>query len=167
MNEKLLEALTAKVLEKLAEQHDPSRSPVLTHPGAGERPKALLVGKEPLQDLGYDYVTDSPYEAVVIGSLTAGQLLFFREEQVLCALLAGIPVYLYTPGLPTGSSKNRNLETELGAAVNRLRNWGVLLTDGNSRRRLITAQEARRLKAQGRQLPPGCILTPAARDILE
>ncbi len=167
MNEELLAAVTARVLEKLADRQDTSLSPVAREQCPGERPRALLIGQEPLRDLGYDYVTAAPYEAVVIGSLSPGQLLFFREEKVLNALLAGLPVFLYAPGLPTGSSKNRLLETELGAAVNRLRSWGILLTDGNSRRRLVTAQEARRLKAQGVQLPAGCILTPAARDILE
>ncbi len=165
MNEELLAAVTAKVLEKLSARTP--EKPAFTETGKESCPKALLVGKEPLQDLGFHYVCAAPYEAVVIGSLTAGQLLSFGEEAVLDALLAGLPVYLYSPGLPTGSNKNRHLETELGAAVNRLRSWGVLLTDGNSRRRLVTAQEARRLKAQGERLPAGCILTPAARDILE
>ena len=36
--------------------------------------RALLIGKEPM-GLGFDYVTQPPYEAVVMGSLTLGQLL--------------------------------------------------------------------------------------------
>ena len=62
--------------------------------------RALLIGKEPAAELGYDYVMEAPYDAVVIGSLTLSQLLRFREERVLSALAEGKPVYLYTPGLP-------------------------------------------------------------------
>lgn len=50
--------------------------------------------------MGYCYVTEPPYEAVVIGSLSLGQLLRFREERVLEALAQGKQVLLYTPGLP-------------------------------------------------------------------
>ena len=61
--------------------------------------RALLVGKEPM-GLGFAYVAEPPYEAVVIGSLTLGQLLHFSDERVLSALSEGKPVYLYSPGLP-------------------------------------------------------------------
>ena len=37
--------------------------------------RALLIGKEPGMELGYSYVAEAPYEAVVIGSLTLAQLL--------------------------------------------------------------------------------------------
>ena len=47
---------------------------------------ALLIGREPGQEVGYCYVAEPPYEAVVIGSLSLGQLLRFREERVLEAL---------------------------------------------------------------------------------
>ena len=39
--------------------------------------KALLIGAQP--PLPYDYVTQPPYDGVVIGSLTLGQLLRFRD----------------------------------------------------------------------------------------
>ena len=103
--------------------------------------RALLVGKEPGTELGYAYVTEPPYDAVVIGSLTLSQLLRFQEERVLQALAEGKPVYLYTPGLPT--VKNRALAGSLTAAQRELKNWGVLFTDGG-RKKLITAEEARR-----------------------
>ena len=54
--------------------------------------RALLIGTQP--PLGYEYVTQPPYDAVVIGSLTLGQLLRFREERVLEALANGMPVVL-------------------------------------------------------------------------
>ena len=126
---------------------------------------ALLVGKEPGMELGYQYVTEPPYDAVVIGSLTLSELLRFREERVLSALAEGKPVYLYTPGLPE-APKNRALAGSLTAAQRELKNWGVLFTDGG-RKRLITAEEARILRSTGRQPAPGAVLTPLAKEILE
>ena len=126
---------------------------------------ALLIGKEPAQELGYRYVTEPPYEAVVIGSLGLSQLLRFREERVLAALAEGKPVYLYTPGLPE-APKNRALAGSLTAAHRELKHWGVLFTDGG-RRKLITAEEATLLRSTGRQPSAGAVLTPLAKEILE
>lgn len=126
---------------------------------------ALLIGKEPPQSLGFSYVKEPPYDTVVIGSLTLGELLRFREERVLEALAQGKTVYLYTPGLPQ-SDKNRALSGSLAAAQRELKNWGVLFTDGG-RKRLITAEEARLLKAQGKRPGVGAVLTPLAKEILE
>ena len=56
--------------------------------------RALLMGEEPGTSLGYSYVKEEPYDVIVIGSLTLGELLCFREERVLCALAQGKPVYL-------------------------------------------------------------------------
>lgn len=127
--------------------------------------RALLLGKEPGMDLGFQYVQESPYDAVVIGTLTLSQLLRFREEPVLTALAEGKAVYLYTPGLPE-APKNRALAGSLTAAQRELKNWGVLFTDGG-RKRLITAEEARILRAAGRKPAPGAVLTPLAREIME
>lgn len=127
--------------------------------------RALLLGKEPGAELGYVYVTEGPYDVVVIGSLTLSQLLRFREERVLQALAEGKSVYLYTPGLPE-VPKNRALAGSLTAAQRELKNWGVLFTDGG-RRRLITAEEARILKSTGRTASPGAVLTPLAKEIME
>lgn len=127
--------------------------------------RTLLIGREPAPELGYQYVTEPPYDAVMIGSLTLSQLLQFREESVLSALAAGKPVYLYTPGLPE-SPKNRALSGSLTAAQRELKNWGILFTDGG-RKKLITAEEARILRASGRSPNPGSVLTPLAKEILE
>lgn len=127
--------------------------------------RALLVGREPGMELGYAYVTEPPYDAVVIGSLSLSELLRFREERVLAALAEGKPVYLYTPGLPE-VPKNRGLAGSLTAAQRELKNWGVLFTDGG-RKRLITAEEARILRSTGRQPAPGAVLTPLAKEIME
>ena len=125
---------------------------------------ALLIGKEPETDLGMTYVKGPPYDAVVIGSLTLGQLLRFREEQVLEALASGKSVYLYTPGLPQVG--NRALAGSLTSAQRELKNWGILFTDGG-RRRLITAEEARMLRRAGKHPAPGSVFTPLAREIME
>lgn len=127
--------------------------------------RALLIGAQPGVELGYAYVADAPYDAVVIGSLTIGQLLRFRDERVLMALAEGKSVLLYTPGLPE-ASKNRALGAALTGAQRELKNWGVIFTDGG-RKRLITAQEARELRAQGRHPGAGAVLTPLAKEILE
>lgn len=124
---------------------------------------ALLIGGEPAAELGFSYGKE-PYDAVVIGSLTLGELLCFRDERVLSALAEGKPVYLYTPGLP--QARNRALSGALATAQRELKNWGVLFTDGG-RRRLITAQEARALRQAGQAPGPGAVLTPLAKEILE
>ena len=127
--------------------------------------RALLIGAEPPCDLGYTYVTQAPYDEVVIGSLTLGQLLRFSQEPVLQALSVGQPVVLYTPGLPE-SPGNRALSASLASARRELKSWGVVFTDG-SHRHLVTAQEARTMKAQGRAPAPGAVLTPLAKEIME
>ena len=73
-------------------------------------------------------------------------------------------VLLYTPGLPDAPG-NRALAASLASARRELKSWGVVFTEGN-RKRLITAQEARELKAAGKQPGPGAVLTPLAREIL-
>ena len=126
--------------------------------------RALLIGKEPATAMDYAYVQEEPYDAVVIGSLTLGQLLRFREERVLQALADGKSVFLYTPGLPE-SPKNRALAGSLASAQRELKSWGVVFTDGG-RKRLITAEEARALRSRGAVPGPGAVLTPLAKEIL-
>ena len=127
--------------------------------------RALLIGREPGPELGYEYVTQPPYDIVMIGSLKLSELLHFQEERVLAALAEGKSVYLYTPGLPE-SPKNRALAGSLTAAQRELKNWGVLFTDGG-RKKLGTAEEARILRASGRLPAPGAVLTPLAKEIME
>ena len=125
--------------------------------------RALLIGDPPGVALGCEYVREPPYDAVVLGSLTIGQLLRFREERTLSALAEGKTVYLYTPGLP--EVRNRALAAQLASAQRELKNWGVIFTDGG-RRRLVTAEEARELRRTGRSPAPGAVLTPLAKEIL-
>ena len=125
--------------------------------------KALLIGAQP--PLPYDYVTQPPYDGVVIGSLTLGQLLRFRDERVLEALANGVPVVLYAPGLPD-SPKNRALAASIASAKRELKTWGVVFSEGTVRH-VVTAQQARLLRQRGEQPAPGAVLTPLAKEILE
>ena len=127
--------------------------------------RALLIGREPTAPLGYSFVQEEPYDAVVIGSLRLSELLRFADERVLAALAKGKTVLLYTPGLPE-APKNRALSASLTAAQRELKNWGVIFTDGG-RKRLITAEEARALRLQGRRPEAGAVMTPLAKEILE
>ena len=127
--------------------------------------KALLIGSQPPCDLGYAYTREPPYDGVVIGSLTLGQLLHFDCEPALAALAQGLPVYLYEPGLPEAKG-SRGLSARLAACRRELKSWGVVFTDGGQRK-LITAQEAREMIAAGRYPAAGAVLTPLAKEILE
>lgn len=126
---------------------------------------ALLVGKEPPMMIGYTYVTAPPYDGVVIGSLTLGQLLNFSDDRVLEALAEGKSVLLYTPGLPEVRG-NRGLSAALASKRRELKNWGVVFTDG-AQRKVITAQLARQMRDAGQKPAPGAVLTPLAKEILE
>lgn len=127
--------------------------------------RAYLVGRPPDRELGFSYVAAPEYEAVVIGSLTLSQLLNFCEPVTLQALAEGKPVVLYSPGLPN-VPKNRALAASLASARRQLKSWGVVFTDG-AQKRLITAEEARRMKQSGQIPGPGAVMTPLAREILE
>ena len=127
--------------------------------------RAFLIGNPPPGGLGYTYVEEAPYDAVVIGSLTLAGLLQFGDERVLEALAQGKTVMLYTPGLPD-APKNRALSASLASRRRELKNWGVIFTDG-AQKRLVTAQEARVMKQNGQMHAPGAVLTPLAREILE
>jgi len=127
--------------------------------------RALLIGKEPPCALECSYVPQGPYDMVVIGSLTLGELLHFNQEAVLEALAQGKNVILYTPGLPEVPG-NRALAASLASARRELKSWGVVFTDG-AKKQLVTAQEARLLLAMGKRPAQGARLTPLAKEILE
>ncbi len=126
---------------------------------------ALLIGREPPWPLGYRYVKEPPYQAVVIGSLTLGELLYFRQEQALDALAQGMTVVLYSPGLPEAPG-NRPLSAVIASRKRELKSWGIRFTDGAAKK-LITAQQAASMRRQGISPAPGSVLTPLAREILE
>ncbi|MBQ8797641.1 MAG: hypothetical protein IJZ56_05560 [Oscillospiraceae bacterium] len=125
---------------------------------------ALLIGAEPPCSLGYTYVTAAPYDAVVIGSLTLSQLLYFSEEAALSALAQGKQVILYEPGLPEAKA-NRALSAALSSRRRELKSWGVVFTDGGQRK-VITAQQAQKMLETGEKPAMGAVLTPLAKEIL-
>ncbi len=127
--------------------------------------RALLIGAEPLCDLGFSYVVAPPFDAVVIGSLTLSEALFFVNEPALEALSEGKPVVCYAPGFPQ-SPKNRALAAALASGRRNMKNLGIVFTDGGQKK-LITAQQAREMKLSGRVPAPGAVLTPLAKEILE
>ena len=127
--------------------------------------RARLIGTEPPLDLGYTYVTAPPYDAIVIGSLTLGEALYFANEEALQFLAEGRSVICYAPGFPQ-APKNRALGAALASARRNMKNFGIVFTDG-AQKRLITAEEARILKQAGKQPPPGAVLTPLAKEILQ
>jgi len=127
--------------------------------------RALLIGREPDTALPYTYVQEGAYDAVVIGSLSLSQALRLSDERVLAFLAEGKPVVLYTPGLPAAPG-NRPLSAALAAARREMKAWGIVFTDG-AQRKLITAREARDMKAAGKHPGAGAVLTPLAREILE
>ena len=127
--------------------------------------RAFLMGKEPDRPLPYTYVGEPPYDAIVIGSLPLSQALHLTDDRVLDWLAAGKPVILYTPGLPQAPG-NRAMSASLAASRREMKNWGIVFTDG-AQKRLITAQEARAMKAAGKYPGAGAVLTPLAREILE
>ena len=122
----------------------------------GQRP-ALLVGRAPQAAAGWRFVTDGPYEAVILGSLTAAELLRFPDEASAQALLEGKPVYYCPEGLDYRRHAARALDGDVVDAL------GVQELAQKSA--LVTAEEARRLLHSG--LPVTGRLTPLARDVLE
>ena len=127
--------------------------------------RAFLVGEEPPCGLGYTYVNAPPYEAVVLGSLSLGQMLNFSCEEALAGLAAGKPVIAYVPGLPEAPG-NRALAASLASRRREMKNWGIRFTDGGGKR-LVTAQEARAMRLRGQQPSADAVLTPLAKEIFE
>lgn len=155
MNERLIEEVVAEVRRRQAL----------------EQPAALLLGHAPARELGFHYVTEGDCAAVVIGSLTACQLLHQPDEAVTQALLMGKPVYLCPEGLEYrqySHTANRVLWSRLLAAERQLKQLGVQFLERNANGgngKLLTADEVRRRLREG--LPIEGRLTPLARDIME
>ena len=146
MSERLIEEVVAEVRRRQAL----------------EQPAALLFGRAPARELGFHYVKEGDYTAVVIGSLTACQLLH----------LMGKPVYLCPEGLEYrqySHTSNRVLWSRLLAAERQLKQLGVQFLErnavGGGGGRLLTADEVRRRLREG--LPIEGRLTPLARDVME
>lgn len=130
-------------------------------------PPALLIGKDPTQELGWHYVTDGAYTAVVIGSMSAYDALHFPDAVSLQALLEGKSVYIWEDGLEYRAfsrTSNRTLWSRLLSAERQMKQLGVQFL-GSKQQKLLTAEEVRRRLRDGQ--PISGRLTPLARDILE
>ena len=144
-----LEQLTDAVLQKLTAQ----------------KPRALLIGGPPEIYHNYNYVNEKPYEAIVLGVLSPGELLHMPNDAVCCALLEETPVYLWQHQ-PWRESKNaRLLCRELASAEQHLYRLGVMPLETGGQ--LLTAKAVRELLQHGKRPSPNCRMTPLARDILE
>ena len=132
-----------------------------------QKPAALLLGDAPREETGYRYVQEGPYEAVVIGSLDAMELLQCPNGVCLQALLEGKAVYLWEAGerwRQYQKTAPRELYALLLEARRRLLRLGVRPLRREAEQ-LITAAELRRRQKEG--LPISGRLTPLARDLLE
>ena len=143
-----LEELTQAVIERMDRQ----------------KPRAYLIGERPDYH-NYIYVNEKPYEAVVLGVLSPGELLHMPNDVVCDALLEGIPVWLWPHQKHHGISHARLLCRELTAAEQHLKQLGVQIL--GQEKPLITAQTARLLRQTGQLPQAGSRLTPLAKDILE
>lgn len=129
-------------------------------------PTALLIGNEPPQSFGWHYVKEGEYSAVVIGSMTASELLQFPDERSVQALLTGKAVYVCEDGLAYRAysrTANRALWSTLLSAERRMKQLGVQFL--GAKQTLLTADEVRRRLKNGQSIEGR--LTPLARDILE
>ena len=89
-----------------------------------DRPRALLIGQPPPEDGGFLYVSERPYEQVVIGPLGPGALLQMPSDEVCLALLRGLPVWLWPQ--PYGYGKHALLlRREMVEAERRLIRFGA------------------------------------------
>lgn len=130
-------------------------------------PTALLLGDEPPMPLGWEYVTQGEFQAVVIGSMTACEVLHFPDEVSAEALLLGKPVFLYENGLKYRSfakTANRSFWCRILSAERQMKQLGVQFI-GAKHERLLTAEEVRRRLREGQPIEGR--LTPLARDVLE
>lgn len=159
--EQLDEALIARVTEAVRARL--SGSPAT-------QPRALLIGDKPGDTCGFALVDAAPYEAVVIGRVGATFWMTFSDERVLGALACGIPVYYDEAALPArqpGFGTNRPLAAHFAAQERLLRQFGARPLQKRPEGALLTAAQARTLRAQGLPAPPGARPTPLALDILE
>ena len=134
---------------------------------SADRPAALLIGDAPAGDYGWQYIRQGEHAAVLIGSMTAAELLHFPDEASAEALLAGKPVYVAQEGLRyRGYSRtaNRALWSRLLGAERSMKQLGVQFLNAEQKK-LLTADEVRRRLREG--LPIEGRLTPLARDLLE
>ena len=130
-----------------------------------QKPRALLIGDDPMVNNNYNYVNDKPYEAVVIGRISPQTLFHMPTDAVCTALLEQMPVYLLDHQPWKDSRTARTLCRELSLAQQRLYRLGVKPL--HCAAKLLTADDARSMRLSGKTPQQYCRMTPLARDILE
>jgi len=160
------------------------------------RPHALLIGAAPPVVLPWVYTDKPPYDVVLLGSMTARQVLQFPCDTCIQALLERKPVYVWEDGLSYRAfrhTSNQSLWSRLLSAERQMEQLGVQflgqqqikqlgaarpgqqtkLPRGQLRGQEANRQQDRLITAQeARQLleqgqPVIGRLTPLARDIVE
>lgn len=129
--------------------------------------KARLIGHAPEEELGFEYSAEAPYDAVLIGSLSVHSLLY-PENELLSALLEGIPVYVWRNGMEhrrLGGTFSPALYEKCISAEREWRSWGITFLQAAPKPPLITGAKAAKLKESGTH-PAAARLTPLAWDIL-
>lgn len=97
-------------------------------------PKALVVGQPPANLLGFCSADCPPYDGVIFGQISLGQLLHFTHEVALECLLTGKPVYIFEPGIAFPREiENQVLYRQLLAGREKLEHWGVVFYGGTQR----------------------------------
>ncbi len=155
------EEIIRRVVEEVMKEYRPSDG------AQGGKGTAFLIGQKPPRDLGWNYVRQGDYEAVVIGSLTPWELLRFPDALCTEALVQGKPVFLWEGALDYRHHRNtcnRALYSRLLSAERQLKELGVQMIGGEETK-LLTAQEVRRRLEKGQ--PIHGRLTPLAKDVLE
>ena len=128
-------------------------------------PRAFLIGEKPAEPPSFVYVQEAPYEIMVLGVLSPGELLHMPSNMVCEALLQGMAVYLWEGQPYKKANCAKLLCRALAEAEQRLIRMGVRpFGNGGT---LIREEEAVRLKLLNRAPPAGAKLTPLAKAILE
>jgi len=148
-DEQLLERLTEEVYRRLQNR----------------RLKVKLIGQAPPVHLDMEFVLKGQYDILLLGILSPGELLSMPNDPVCCALLDGLPVYLWKEQ-PYQLAKHAGaLRRELAAIQDRLIRLGVRpigTTNG-----WMTADTSRSTAELGIRFGPDIRMTPLARGILE
>lgn len=128
-------------------------------------PRAFLIGKEPPLEFGFLYVDQAPFDAVVLGILSPGQLLQMPSDPVCSFLLNGKPVYYWPEQTFRHASHGKLLQRKLDQAEQMLRQLGVrFLTEPGP---LLTMEAISQIMERGEPIPVGCRLTNGAKEIWE
>lgn len=129
------------------------------------KPRARLIGRMPPVEFAVEFVFHEPFDLLILGILSPGELLSMPTDPVCRALLDGTSVYLWKEQ-PYRAAKHAGvLRRELAAAEERLERLGVCpIGTGTG---WMTAAAARSAVDLGIHTYAGTRMTELARSILE